>query len=304
MSKPLFAMPVLLVFLMGGAALAQQQVAPWEPGVRHIELTGEQVSQVHKVGISPGLPTVIRIHGVTIERNGVRLEGHERMWMSVAEDAILLVPSEHVALGEPLRLTVSFKDGAHPANAIFKLVAHPAQAERLVEIHRMPRTAESLRAELKGKEAELQQHRVMLTRLQAELKQPAGLTGLLAKGQLGETGVAVRTLAASSSQRPEESLRVLFARSFRSTGRVAVDLWLESPRSTPWVVKGAVVRGKMGEELKGLTVWQEAPTPEKPQLRVVLEAEVTGDEAHGPFTVKLWEADGTRTITLGGVTFP
>jgi hypothetical protein len=35
-----------------------------------------------------------------------------------------------------------------------------------------------------------------------------------------------------------------------------------------------------------------------------VEAELPQVEARGRFTLKLWDASGTRTVTLGGVTFP
>lgn len=37
---------------------------------------------------------------------------------------------------------------------------------------------------------------------------------------------------------------------------------------------------------------------------MVVEAEATAEEARGTFTLKVWEAGGTRTVTIGGVTFP
>ncbi|RYY96955.1 MAG: DUF2381 family protein [Chitinophagaceae bacterium] len=37
---------------------------------------------------------------------------------------------------------------------------------------------------------------------------------------------------------------------------------------------------------------------------MVVEAEATAEAARGAFSLKLWEADGLRTVTIGNVTFP
>jgi hypothetical protein len=38
--------------------------------------------------------------------------------------------------------------------------------------------------------------------------------------------------------------------------------------------------------------------------RVVIEAEATEAETRGSFTLKVWDADGTRSVIVTGVTFP
>ncbi|SES70872.1 hypothetical protein SAMN05443639_1013 [Stigmatella erecta] len=37
---------------------------------------------------------------------------------------------------------------------------------------------------------------------------------------------------------------------------------------------------------------------------MLIEAEATEAETRGTFTLKLWDAEGTRSIVLTGVTFP
>jgi hypothetical protein len=50
--------------------------------------------------------------------------------------------------------------------------------------------------------------------------------------------------------------------------------------------------------------WQrEALRYEAEDRRVVIEAEATEAETPGTFTLKVWDADGTRSIVLTGVTF-
>ncbi len=51
--------------------------------------------------------------------------------------------------------------------------------------------------------------------------------------------------------------------------------------------------------------WQREPLRyEAEDRRVVIEVEATEAETRGGFTLKVWDADGTRTIILTGVTFP
>jgi len=302
---PFLAVSLLLALLVTGRAVAQPRPVSWVPGVRHLELTEDTASQMHEVGISSGVSTAFRFHGANIDRERVLLEGRERMWVAMAEDAILLVPSEQTVPGERLRLTVSFEDGALPGSAVFTLVVHPALAERQVEVYRKRRPAESLGAEVKEKDAQLQQCREKVELLRAELKHPEGLTGMLATGQLDDKGVTARSLIKEITERPSAPLRVQTATSFRSVGSVAVELWLDGfEEAAPWVAEGVVLRGTTGEELKGLTVWQEVSAASPKRLQVVVQAEATEKEARGPFTLKLWNAGGQRTIALGNVTFP
>jgi hypothetical protein len=51
--------------------------------------------------------------------------------------------------------------------------------------------------------------------------------------------------------------------------------------------------------------WQREPISFDVQdSRVVIEAEATEAETRGTFTLKLWDAEGTRSIVLTEVTFP
>jgi len=83
-------------------------------------------------------------------------------------------------------------------------------------------------------------------------------------------------------------------------------LWL-------WPTKGMQPWGAVREELVGpghrtLRVyppWQrESLSSGANDWRVVIEAEATEAETRGSFTLKLWDADGTRSIIVTGVTFP
>jgi hypothetical protein len=74
-------------------------------------------------------------------------------------------------------------------------------------------------------------------------------------------------------------------------------------------VAGAVLRGAKGEVLKPLALWAPEPvlptTPGGSDLgRIVVEVRATAEEARGAYTLTLWDAERTRTVTLGNVTFP
>jgi hypothetical protein len=51
--------------------------------------------------------------------------------------------------------------------------------------------------------------------------------------------------------------------------------------------------------------WQRAfLRAEAEERSVVIEAEATEAETRGSFTLKVWDADGTRSVIVTGVTFP
>jgi uncharacterized protein (TIGR02268 family) len=104
-------------------------------------------------------------------------------------------------------------------------------------------------------------------------------------------------------------LKAREATNYRSRARVAVELQLEltAPAGLKaWEAEGAALVGPGGRELPVLEVWQAEPiTPGEERTRVVMvEAEALPNEAQGTFTLKLWGAGGTRSVTLDGVTFP
>jgi uncharacterized protein (TIGR02268 family) len=91
---------------------------------------------------------------------------------------------------------------------------------------------------------------------------------------------------------------------FRAPGRVAIELRLENmDAAKAWTLQGAKLVGPKGEVLDA-TFFPAEPIPPGEMRRVWLE--VMAPEAHtvGPFTLKVWEADGQRTFVIGNVTFP
>jgi uncharacterized protein (TIGR02268 family) len=260
------------------------------------------------VCISPGQTTFISFDA-DLAPGSLTLDGAERFSkVEPGPSAVKLVPSERVALGEPVRLTVRFRDGAAPASATLLLVAHAAQAAPLVEVHREARTVESYQQELRAKEEEARQLREEVARLRAERGGPGGLSGLFASRLLGDTGIPSEVITQRVTRNPANALRLERARSYRASGRVAVRLLLAHPEgAAPWTAQGAALtpEGRRGAALRVLSVWQAEPIAPGPEGGdVVVEVEATEEEARGAFTLKLWEAAGVRTVTVGGVTFP
>jgi uncharacterized protein (TIGR02268 family) len=281
----------------------------WGIGVRRIKVPAgtSEAMTTPEVQIRPGVSTTFEFDSA-LAQGGVVVGSAERFSLvDIAQSTIRLVPSEQIVSGERLRLTVRFQDGAAPTGAAFILVAHSAQAERLVEVWREQRTEESYEEEAKEARAEAQRCREENERLRVEQAGPGGLAGPLATGVIGTDGLPARKLHHTQVflQHPGDALGARHAWSYRSGERVAVVVELENPDAAkPWTAEGALLENKPGEPLNVLTVWQAAPVTPGQVRRVVVEAEATLDAARGTFTLKLWEADGPRTITLSGVTFP
>ncbi|XXF78087.1 DUF2381 family protein [Myxococcaceae bacterium GXIMD 01537] len=275
---------------------------------RHIELPAGPEKTTPPVCISAGQATVFSFDA-PLEPGSVTVERAESFAQVERGPSMLkLKPSERLPLGEPLRLTVRFADGAEPTSATFTLVAHAALAEPFVDVHRQTRTVEAYQQELRAKEQEIRQLREENARLRADKVEPGGLRGLWASRLMREEGVATKNVFATLTESPAPPFRVRLVRSYRSASRVAVLVELHTAMmgAPTWTAGGATLtrEGKRNEALKLLPLWQEAPVDWEIQRGVMVEAEATADEARGTFTLKLWEEGGTRTVTLRGVTFP
>nr|WP_177233464.1 DUF2381 family protein [Stigmatella erecta] len=64
----------------------------------------------------------------------------------------------------------------------------------------------------------------------------------------------------------------------------------------------------MGPRRRPLRVylpWQaELLSPGATDMRVVIEADAPEAESRGSFTLKVWDAEGTRSVIVTGVTYP
>jgi uncharacterized protein (TIGR02268 family) len=288
-------------------SVAQSEASASPSGVRRIELAPAETLVVPEIAISGGLSTTF-LFDSGLKYDHVELEERDRFSLvDVGQATLRLVPSARLTAGARLRLVVRFRDGAAPASASFLLRVHPAKSEPLIEVYRNMRSLETYQQEVREVRAELAHCQGEVARLEAEQNTPGGLAGLVASGALDEHGVTGQvvtkdiTRAAGNAHAPE----VASVRSYRSATGIAVEISLKvKPGAPPWIAKGATLRGKAGAELKGLRLSQHSPAAVGDFGLVVVEANATTEATQGPFTLKLWEEDGPRTVVLGNVTFP
>ncbi len=296
-----------LALFLGSTATAQPRAVPCETGTRRIELKTEPSDEAPELCIGPELSTTLIFYGAELLSDGVLVEGREHFTLvDPGSTTLRLVPSGRMMPGERFQLTVRFGDGAAPASAAFWLVVYAGQVESLVEVYREKRTVESYQQQVQEKDSQLRQCQQDNERLMAEKESPGGLTGLLATGLMGETGITPKKLTESVAEHPRNAVGVFRVFSYRSTSRVAVELIL---RPTPGMELWRAVRAEMvGPGRRVLRVkppWQREPFRyEAEDRRVVIEVEATEAETRGSFTLKLWDADGTRSVIVSGVTFP
>nr|WP_242589505.1 DUF2381 family protein [Corallococcus macrosporus] len=294
------------LLLVGSAAAAQPPVSSSVPGARRIELSPEEAGSASEVVVSPGLSTML-LFDSELQRESIELESRQRFSLvDVGQATLRLVPSVSASPGERLKMVVRFRDGAAPSTAVFVLKVHPAKAEATIEVYRARRTIETYQQEIRDTRAEALQCKEELARMASEREAPAGLTGLLFNGGLDLHGVAGHVLTRAVEQTASKGLEASIVNSYRANKLVAADVWIELKTGTrPWRAEGATLKGRLGEDLTVLRVWQVTPIlPGKTKGRVIVEAEAPAAADQGPFSLKLWEADGPRSITLGNVTFP
>jgi uncharacterized protein (TIGR02268 family) len=296
-----------LALLVGATAAAQPRAAPCETGTRRIELKTGPTAEMPELCIGPELSTTLIFYGAELLSSGVTLEGRERFTLvDLGNTMVRLVPSGRVMPGERFRLTVRFRDGSAPASATFWLVVAPGQVEPLVEVYREKRTLESYQQEVLEKDTQLHQCQEDHSRLLAEKESPGGLTGLLVTGFMDNKGIPYKDLTPSIGKHPGNFANVFQAHSYRSTNTMAVVLWLRATEGMlPWRAVSAELVGPGRRTLRVNKPWQREPLRfGVKDTRMVIEADATGEETRGSFTLKLWDADGTRSIVVSGITFP
>jgi len=295
-----------LALLTGAAATVQASTAACEPGVRRIELRPDPTSKVHEVCISPLLTTLLSFD-TDVVRESVTLEGAERFVKAeTGESTLKLLPSEKFLPGERLRLTVRFKDGLAPVSAAFSLVVHPARPEPLVEVNRQKRSVASCQAEVTEKDTQLRQCREENARLHAEELLPVGIGTLLDAGLMDKEGISPKVITNTITLPPGSPFSVEQVFSYRSSKRVALEVWLTAKQAAPqWTAARAELVGPGDRAVHVLSLRQREPVRfgGLPQ-RVLIDAEAPQEEAQGTFTLKIRDADGAWSAVLSGVTFP
>jgi uncharacterized protein (TIGR02268 family) len=307
---------LLALALLSSSAQAAMSSAPdaCETASPRVDLSAEPPATPPVVCISPDVPLTLRFD-TPLQPGSVRVEERERFPdVTPGQQNLTLVPPEELEAGERFRLEVCFADGAAPACATFLLRAHPALGLSQVKVFRAPRPVDSFREGEKTAQAEVRQCQEEVRQLRAEHGAPEGLRGVLASGLLGKAGILFKDLLKLVTEAKGNALRLKAARSYRTEGRVAVEVWFDNSGVLPWVAAGAVLRGPKGEVLKLLPLWQQEPVlPGEAaadangaprEHRVVVEVPASEKEAQGTYTLVLWDAEHKRTVTLGNVTFP
>ena len=304
---------VALALLLNLSSMAQSSPTSWQTGIRRVELSAESSGEALEVRISPGVATVFVFSDAELLREtegglAVDLERRESFARVEGSDTMLqLVPSDALMAGDVLRLSVRFKSGALPARAGFSLVVHPVQAERLVEVYRNARTLESYQQELLGTRDEVQRCHEQLAQLRALHGGPGGLTGLLAPGLVDTRGIIGRNLSKAAIQSRGDAWDVQHIHSYRAAQRLAVQLSIQPggpDNPAPWMPEGATLTNRRGEQLRVLSVAQNAPSEAAGNYWVVIiEAEAPEPWMPEPWTLRVWEAATGRTATFSNITF-
>ena len=297
----------LLALVLSGPVAAAPDAVICSGGVRHIELPAVPTGEPLTACISPGRTTLFSFDAELLA-GALSLEGSDDFSLvEVGPSTLKLIPSGKLSAGARRQVRVGFTDGAAPRSVVFVLVAQAAQADPLVNVYRQTRTVESYQQELAEKEAEARQCREENARLRGEKHGPGGIVGLRAAGLMDGSGVTSRNILQNVAQSSTNGLRVEKVTVYRSAQRVAVEMTLLVLEDAPaWAPEGAslMLQGRKGVELKVLNLWPPEPIASgRHGGSVFVEAEAPADAVTGPFTLKLWDASGARTVTITGVTF-
>jgi len=299
-----------LAFLAGAAQAAEPSAVPRCAATSRIDLTADATGQASEVCVRPDETTTF-VFDASITAGAVEFQPEGRLadWAPGKEGLSLhVIPRADYLPGERVRVTVRFADGAAPASATFWLVGHAAKGTRRVGVFRQPRPADVLQREKDEAQAEARQCQEDKARLLAERKEPGGLMGA-AWLEREEKDVESTYILQGLKQHPANALRTKGAKSYSQPkgkthpGSMAVRLRLANPGAEPWTAAGAVLKDSTGAEVE-LSAWQALPIAPGALGFLVVGAEREPGQLSCPCTLKLWEAEGPRTVTLGNVTFP
>jgi uncharacterized protein (TIGR02268 family) len=302
----LTALPLLSVLSSATPSAGVPSTAPdCEAAPLALEVHAEPGAPPPVLCISPEVATTLRFDAL-LAPGAVQVQATEQeVGVAQGPEFISLLPSSRIMAGEWRKLTVRFGDGAAPEVATLLLYVHPARAARQVDVRRQVRTVGSYQREVEQQQEQIRLCQEENAHLRAAQDKPEGLRGLLNTGFMGEGGIAYLDLITERppTLRKGSALKLSQVRSYRSSSRVAVAVQFEFPvGAQPWVAEGATLEDAQGRALRVLPLWQEA-TPEG-WPHVIVEAEAKSTEAQGPYTLKLWEAGGKRTVTVEGIAFP
>ncbi|WP_395836852.1 DUF2381 family protein [Cystobacter fuscus] len=309
MLPPSLGALLALALLAGAAQAAEAPPIPRCAATPRIDVSADPTGQASEVCVSPDEPTAF-VFDSRVASGGVEFQPEGRLadWAQGKEGLTLhVIPRGDYLPGERVRVTVRFADDAAPASATFWLVSHAARSARRVEVFRQPRPADVLKKEKDEAQAEARQCQEDKARLLAERKEPGGLMG--AAWLEREKEVKSKDIWDGLKHHPANALKTEGARSYSQPkgethpGSMAVRLRLAHPGAEPWTVAGAMLKDSTGTEVE-LSAWQEFAIVPGAFGFVVVGAEREPGQLACPCTLKLWEAQGPRTVTIGNVTFP
>ncbi|WP_309892687.1 DUF2381 family protein [Archangium sp.] len=297
-----------LALLAGAAQAAEPSAVPRCAATSRIDVAADATGHASEVCVSPDETTTF-VFDSRLASGAVEVQPEGRLADSAqGKEGLTLhvIPKGDFLPGERVRVTVRFADGAAPASATFWLVGHAARRAQRVEVFRQPRPADVLKKEKDEAQAEARQCQEDKARLLAERKEPGGLMGAAWLARNGE--VESNFIWEDLKQHPANALRTESAKRYSQRegethpGSMAVRLQLANPGTEPWTAAGAVLKDATGAEVE-LSAWQASAIAPGAFGFVVVGAEREPGQLACPCTLKLWEAQGPRTVTLGNVTF-
>jgi uncharacterized protein (TIGR02268 family) len=300
---------LVLALLAGAAQAAEPAPVSRCAAAPRIDVSADSTGQASEVCVSPDEPTVF-VFDSRVAPGAVEFQPEGRLadWAQGKEGLTLhVIPKGDFLPGERVRVTVRFADGAAPASATFWLVGHAARGARRVEVFRQPRAADVLKKERDEAQSEARQCQEDRARLLAERKEPGGLMG--AAWLERENEVESGEISSGLKQHPANALQTEKAFSYSHPtgptvpGGIAVRLQLLNSGAEPWTAAGAMLKDATGAEVE-LSAWQASAIAPGTLGFVVVGTERQPGQLACPCTLKLWEAQGPRTVTLGNVTFP
>ncbi|WP_395844948.1 DUF2381 family protein [Archangium violaceum] len=300
----------MAALLAGAAQAAESPPVPRCAATARFDLAAGAPEGAPEVCVSADEPTTF-VFDSRLAEGAVEFQPEGRLadWAPGKEGlSLTVIPKGDYLPGERIKVTVRFADGAAPATASFWLVGHAARGMRRVEVFRKPRPPDVCEKERDEAQAEARQCQEDKARLLAERGEPGGLMG--AVWLEGAGFVSSRDIRSKVRKQPTNALGLDDAWSYSYTRKgethpasVAVRLSLTNPSAEPWTLAGAALVDSAGEQVE-LARWPLAPIPANGAGAVVVGIKGERAQLGCPCTLKLWEAQGPRTFTLGNVTFP
>lgn len=264
---------------------------------------GPEGAATRPIRIGPGLSTTL-LFDTDIQQDEVSLEGRAQFArVSLGSSLLVLVPGSDLRPGETLKLSIPFKDATLPARLVLTLEVQANAVDRQVEVYRRARSAESYRQEAEQLRAELERLR------QGPALPPGGKAELDGfRGLLSGTG-PLNMLAMKVSDHGPPCSRPCPVRPNRSTqlrggNRWAVQFLMRTEDGAPWTIRRAVLKDSKGKAWESLPPLQPAPVTSSAPALVTVEFEVQEGSAQAPYTLQLWDEDGTRSALFRDVIFP